>query len=158
MPCYLFSWHGYGAWATERPPVAAVGRQLLLPDQVVRDRYREPAADPAACFDDAAQRALIDQLQAAAAADGLRLHAVAAEPTGVHAVVSWGDPRPEGQVRRGLHDALAARLNTGGERVWLSHRGRRRRIEDRTHFQHVTERILPRHPGWRWDERRGLQR
>lgn len=158
MPCYLFSWHAYGAWGGEPTPPIAPGGQRLLPDRVVADRYRERTADPAACLDDAAQRTLIERLQASARDAGVRLHAAATDPGSVQAVLSWGDSRPEGQVRRDLHDALSAALATPQRRVWLSHRGRRRRIADRADFEDVAARTLRRQPGWRWDERRGWMR
>ncbi|MAT72027.1 MAG: hypothetical protein CMJ58_21185 [Planctomycetaceae bacterium] len=158
MPCYLFSWHGYGRWGGEPARPTAAGGQLLLPDRVIADRYREHAADPQACFDDATQRALLAELQRGAERAGLRLHAASTDAASVQAVVSWPDARPESRVRRELHDALSAQLDSGGERVWLSHRGRRQRIGDAAQFQHVTLATLRRAAGWRWDQRRGLQR
>ena len=161
MPCFLFTYHGFGTWLPDRPEGFVHWRDGLQPtDEELATAYRRKmkvARRDAATFDDKLQLLLIEELPVAAKHQKLRLHAIATEPTHVHALVSWPDERTPQHVSDGLHESLTRRLNKDlGKRKWLAKGGSKRRVKDQEHFDYLRNVYLPSHGGWKWDEERGL--
>ena len=152
MPCYLFTWHAYGTWMPDRPRGYVKSKRLLRPNARVAEAYRKRQRESVARFDETAQDLIVDELQNAAEFRRFRLHGIATDPTHVHLLVSWDDERPFEEVRRGVRESVTRRLSEHERRTWFSHRGSRKRVHDRGHFEHLMTRYLPSHRGLCWFE------
>ncbi|HEX6962625.1 MAG TPA: hypothetical protein VF175_12205 [Lacipirellula sp.] len=163
MPCFLFTYHGYGTWLPDRPEGFVHWRDGLLPtDEELASAYKRKmkvAKGDSAAFEGQTQLLLIDELVKAAEFQKLRIHAVATEPTHVHAIVSWPDERTPQHVSDGLRESLSRRLNKEvAKRKWLAKGANKRRMKDQVHFDYLTTTYLPSHVGWKWEEGRGVYR
>ena len=161
MPCFLFTYHGYGTWLPDRADGFVHWRDGLQPtDAELANAYKRKmkvAGASVAGFDESVQLLLIDELQTAATFQRLRLHTLATEPTHVHALMSWTDERAPQRVSDGLRESLSRRLNKEvAKRKWLAKGGSKRRVKDLEHFDYLETTYLPSHGGWKWDEGRGL--
>jgi hypothetical protein len=158
MPCYHFTYHGYGMWLPDRDEgfvVREKGEQS--PDFELARIYRERMVEGEAIFDEPLQRLLIDELQIAAEKQKLRLHFAATEPTHLHVLVSWGDDaRPWDHVRNSVRTSLTRRLNREhGKRRWFSDSASRHRVGNEDHFNYLVGTYLPQHGGWMWSTEKG---
>jgi len=154
VPCYLFTWHAYGTWMPDRKR-GYVKKQTILPQSLeAAAEYRKRQKEPAACFSPEIQQQLIDELRKTATHRRFRLHAVATDKTHVHVLLSWADERPFEELRRGTRESLTRRLRQREKRTWLSHRGSRKRLRERAHFDQLMNRYLPSHRGRCWFEPR----
>lgn len=155
MPCYLFSWHAYGTWMPDRSQ-GYVKRGMVLPrDAHEAAKYRARQKESTAEFDDAIQQVIVDELVVTAQFRRFRLHGAATDPTHVHVLVSWSDERSYKMLRRGVRESLTRRLKREQHRNWFTHRGSRKRVVERSHFNYLMDSYLANHRGWKWDERRG---
>jgi REP element-mobilizing transposase RayT len=158
MPCYLFTWHAYGTWMPDRPQGYVKSKQILAPNAIEAAKYRARQNEPSASFDSDVQEIMIDELGVTAEHRRFRLHSVATDPTHLHALMSWSDERSVKELRRGIRESITRRLNKHQRRTWFVHRGSRKRVSDREHFDHLMKTYLPKHRGWKWDEWRGKYR
>jgi hypothetical protein len=159
MPCYLFTWHAYGTWMPDRPQgYVKKGKGILPPDAEEAERYRSRQKEAAARFDDAVQQLIIEELVITADKRRFRLHGVATDSTHDHVLLSWPDERTYEQLNRGVRESITRRLNQHHCRRWLVHKGSRKRVEDRQHFDYLMKKYLPKHTGWKWREGVGVYR
>ena len=157
MPCYLFTWHAYGSWMPDRPQGYVKARAILPPDRPEADRYRARQNEATAVFDTSTQKLVIDELVVTASFRRFRLRFVATDLTHLHVLVSGPDERTYAQLRRGIRESITRRLNHQEDRAWLTHRGSRKRIRDQSHFDYLVATYLPKHRGWKWDEKGGMR-
>src|SRR5687768_1999842 len=105
MPCFLFTYHGFGTWLPDRSEGFVHWRDGLQPtDEELANAYRRKmkvAQRDAATLDEQVQLVLIEELQAAAKHQQLRAHAIATEVTHIHALVSWPNERTPQHVSDG---------------------------------------------------------
>jgi REP element-mobilizing transposase RayT len=160
MPCYHFTFHGYGTWMPDEDEGYVVRKKGRLPqDLVAAAAYRELMTDEAITFGEAHQMTLIDEVHITAAKTNLRVHFVATEPTHLHAVVSWKDERPWLKVRTSLKSSLSRRMKRDhGRREWLSEGASRRKVVNQEHYDYLVCTYLPGHSGWKWSEEQGLHK
>ncbi len=159
MPCYHFTFHGYGAWMPDEDD-GYVRREKgrLSQDTVAAVQYRRRMTDDEVEFTKVQQQALIDEVQAAAKYQLYRVHFIATEPTHIHVLISWTDElRPFEKVRSSLRQSLSRRLSREGtQRQRLSEGGSRRRVSSQEHFDYLVTTYLPKHGGWKWSDEKGL--
>jgi len=159
MPCCLFTWHTYGSWLPDRTRgYVHWSRGRELTNIALAKRYRQQQKETTASLTEELQREAIADLVEAAPLVGFRLHFVATDVTHVHVLVSWRDGRGWERLRRSIRRSLSVRLNRQRRRKWFSRGGNTRRVESQKHFDHLVERYLSSHHGWKWCERRGLFR
>lgn len=160
MPCYLFTFHGYGTWLPDREQgYVERGRGLLPANGPLARVYHKNAAEDAVLFKAAEQQAVIESVLDARPHQSFRAHYVATEPTHVHVLISWTDDRDWTYVRKSVRTSIVRNLNAAfARRRWLAEGGSRRRVKDRSHFEHLIVTYLPAHRGWKWSEDSGLFR
>jgi hypothetical protein len=161
MPCYHFTFHGYGTWMPDEDDGYVRRDKGRLPqDTVAAVEYRRRMTDDEVEFSDAQQQALIDEVHVAAMHQLLRVHFIATEPTHIHVLISWTDDlRLFEKVRSSLRQSLARRLSKEcGQRQWLSEGGSRRRVTNQTHYDYLVTSYLPEHSGWKWSEEKALHK
>ncbi len=157
MPCYLFTWHAYATWMPDRPlGYVKKGQGILPSDPEEAARYRARQKESAACFDQFVQQLMIEELIIAAEKRRFRLHGVATDSTHLHVLLSWPDERSFEQLNRGVRESITRRLNQHLRRRWLVHKGSRKRVKDRQHFDDLMSEYLPKHAGWKWREGEGM--
>src|SRR4051812_18155212 len=92
MPCYHFTFHGYGTWMPDEDDgYVRRGDGHLPQDTRAANQYRKRMTDTETEFDEAQQLTIIDELHVAAGFQAYRVHYVATEPTHIHVLVSWKD-------------------------------------------------------------------
>ena len=160
VPCYLFTYHGYGTWLPDQPDGYTTRARGKLPQDVQQaSRYRALMEDEPSHFAEPQQLALIEELQVAADKQRFRLHFVATEPTHVHVLVSWKDDRPWLRMRTQIKRSLSMKLNREfSGRTWLSEGGSRKRVTNQEHFDYLVCTYLADHGGWKWCEEKKLHR
>jgi len=158
MPCYLFTYHGYGTWLPDHPQGYVRRKEgVLATDVRMAERYRSNQCEKTAEFDPSIQRTMIDAVVGACLHQGLRGHATATDPSHVHVLVSWHSDRSWQLVRRQLRSSITRKLNLDIERrSWFSKQPSRKRVKDRSHFEYLLQTYLPRHRGLKWSEDRGV--
>ncbi len=157
MPCYLFTYHTYGSWLPDKQQGFVVRDQGIQPtDVALADHYRVRMTESEVTFLENHQQTAIDAVLEAARHIGCRVHSVATDATHIHLLTSWSDLKSCKQKRNSFKKKLTIELKARHEeRTWLSDGASRKRVKDRVHFDHLMNRYLPRHRGWKWDERRG---
>ncbi|MEM8782412.1 MAG: transposase, partial [Planctomycetota bacterium] len=152
VPVHLFTFHAHGSWMPDRPEGYVKRRHGVLPtDPKMANAYRARQNNPSTTFAPEIREAIIDLLRAAAEAQQVQLHAVATDPTHVHALVAWNSARTVIQVRANMKESLTRRLNQRfGRRAWFSRGGHDRRVRNREHFEHLFTKYLPSHVGPNW--------
>jgi len=107
-------------------------------------------------FGEPLQLLLISESKTAARFQRFRLHAVATEPSHLHALMSWPDDRSPARINDSMKKSLTICLKKNiAERIWFSKGGNERHVKDLKHFEYLMTEYLPSHSGWKWDERRG---
>ena len=175
MPVYLFSFHAYRSWMPDHPRGYTRRRKgYRSPDEGLADKYRQRASSDGVLFDEAVQRALLEEAQVACRFQNLRFHGGATEKSHSHYLVSWKTSKHWTQVRASLKSSLSRRLalenkkttksrdatrrrnpresDTGRFVLKLSRGGSRKRVKTRDHFDYLMKTYLPRHSGVRWFE------
>lgn len=161
MPCYHFTFHGYGTWMPDeddRYVKRGIGK--LPQDTKVAAQYRRQMTDDEVLFDESQQHVLIDEVHLASKHQDFRVHFVATEPTHIHILVSWRDEeRPFEKTRASIRQSLSRRLSKEfHQRQWLSEGGSRRRVVGQEHYDYLVCTYLPDHSGWKWSEEKGLHK
>jgi len=154
MPCYLFTYHGYGTWMPDHcRGYVRRGEGVLATDTHMAVCYDRNLRQNLVYFDAKVQQSLIDTTRSACEFLKGRCHAVASERSHVHVLLSWNSNRTWQGVSRAIKTALTRRLNEGTERQkWFSKGGSRKQVKDREHFEYLLEVYLPRHRGLFWRE------
>lgn len=158
MPCYLFTYHGYGTWMPDQPR-GYVKRKvgILAPNVAMAECYRSNQKQETVTFDERVQKLLLNEAVKAFRFQGLRGHFIATDPTHLHVLVSWKSAAHWQAVRSSVRSSLTRRLNQEIERrSWFAKQPSRKRVKDRQHFEHLVQAYLPRHRGLKWREGLGL--
>jgi hypothetical protein len=161
MPCYHFTFHGYGTWMPDEDDGYVRRGEVRLPqDTRMARRYRSRMNDDEVLFDESQQQILTEEVHVAAKYQNIRAHFVATEPTHIHVLVSWHDEeRPFEKTRGSIRQSLSRRLGKEfGQRQWLSEGGSRRRVMNQDHYDYLVCTYLPDHSGWKWSEEKGLHK
>jgi REP element-mobilizing transposase RayT len=159
MPCYHFTFHGYGTWLPDEDDgYVRRGEGRLPQDTSAASKYRRRMTNHAAEFDESMQLAMIEEVHAASQHQTYRVHCVATEPTHIHILVSWKDEeRASEKLRASIRQSLSRRLSKQfGQRQWLSEGGSRRRVINEEHYDYLLAIYLMEHGGWKWNEEKGL--
>lgn len=158
MPCYLFTYHGHGAWLPDHPR-GYVRRKVgvLAADEEMALHYRENLVGDVAYFDRTKQQVLINAAIEAFEYQAVRGHAVATESTHIHILVSWRTECSWELVRRRLRGSLTRQLNqASGKREWFAKQPSRKQVCERSHFEYLMQTYLPRHRGLKWRKELGV--
>lgn len=157
MPCYLFTYHAYGTWYPDRRQGYVRRGQGILPsDAKAAQTYRERATHDTILLDGTHQQALIDRLIEAVGFIDCRLYGVATDSTHIHVLVSWRSDRTWRQNRASLKKSMTLMLKKQfADRPWFAENASRKQVENREHFDYLTDVYLPKHRGWKWREDRG---
>lgn len=158
MPCYLFTYHGYGTWLPDHHRGYVRRKEgVLASDAPMAVCYRRNMKREAAQFDRKIQQTLIEAALEAFRCQSIRGHGIATDTTHLHVLVSWTTNRTWQVVRRQLRGSLTRRLNLEIERrSWFSKQPSRKRVKDQRHFDHLMGSYLPKHSGLKWFENRGV--
>lgn len=155
MPVFLLTIHAYRSWNADRPQgYVRRGRGILPPDEETAKAYDHNALDEPAVFGADDQSRIASIVAHACGRRGWRLHAVAAETTHVHLLVSWRDDTRSARVCGKLKNLMSRELNLASarKRRWLSRGASRKPVRDRAHFDQLIRVYLPRHGGLVWVE------
>ena len=158
MPCYLFTYHGFGTWMPDHPR-GYVKRKvgILAPDPHMAEHYRKNQLQETVDFGSTEQSLMIDEAVKAFEFQGLRGHFLATDPTHLHVLVSWRSSKTWKAVRQSLRSSLSRRLNQElGPRSWFAKQPSRKRVTERQHFEHLVRNYLPTHRGLKWQEGVGV--
>jgi hypothetical protein len=153
MAVYLFTFHAYRSWNADRQQgyVRKDHEGILPRDPDMAAQYDRNAAQPPVIFDDHMQQVLVWIIHDACA----RLHYIVANPSHVHALVSWSEFQQWKSVSDKLKNLaslyLGRKCHAPGRR-WFVHEGSRKRVRDRKHFDHLVKVYLPKHQGLHWQE------
>jgi REP element-mobilizing transposase RayT len=113
--------------------------------------YRRDMHSGEVCFDRDVQHLIVDATRRYARFKQYKLYAVTTESTHVHVMIGWQAYQPHQLVQRGIKSTISRQLNAArGRRNWFSRSGSRKRVRDRSHFQYLMTRYLPRHRGASW--------
>lgn len=157
MPCYLFTYHGYGTWMPDHPR-GYVKRKvgILASDAHMAECYRKNQQQDTVSFDRRIQRLIIEEALVAFDFQNLRGHFIATDPTHIHVLLSWNTEAVWQSVRSSVRSSLTRRLNREIQRrTWFAKQPSRKRVRDQQHFEHLIRSYLPRHRGLNWCENRG---
>ena len=153
----LFTFHAYATWMPDRRQGYYENRAGLHqrdPEQAEQYRARQQEAAAELLAD--VQRALIEELFAAAEFQRFRLFAAATDDEHLHLVAGWDDARTPEDLQETIKESISRRLNADfGKRRWLGRNGHDRRVRDAEHFLQLRDEYLPSHRGWRWERLRG---
>lgn len=160
MPCYLFTYHAFGSWMPDHPRgYVHRGQGVLPPDEHMAKCYRGNLKQAVVQFTPSIQRELIEGALEACQCQQLRCHVIATDSTHVHLLVSWRSNRSWQLARKQIRGNITRRLNASVKRQqWFSKSPSRKRVRDRSHFDHLMQRYLPKHSGWKWSESGGYFR
>lgn len=160
MPCYLFTYHGYGTWLPDRRRGYVRRHEgILASDSKMAATYRANMHQDAVGFDTSIQQHLIDEILVAAEHQRFRCHYIATELTHIHVLVSWKNDRDWQVVRAKLRESLTRRLNRDVRRQqWFAKSPSRKRVRERKHFDYLVATYLPKHSGLKWCEGVGIVR
>jgi hypothetical protein len=157
MPCYLFTYHGYGTWMPDRAQgYVKRNRGILAPDSAMAGRYRLAMAEEVVEFTSEIQLAILDVVLESREIQRFEVYFVSTEDTHVHLLVGWRDERSWLHMRSIIKSSISRHLNkVFGKREWTSEGGSRKRVKDRSHFDYLVGHYLPKHSGWKWSPERG---
>jgi hypothetical protein len=160
MPCYLFTYHGFGTWLPDKHRgYVKRGKGILPRDDRMAERYRGNLKQAVVRFNERVQKSVIEETLIACEHQQLWCHFIATDATHIHILVSWKTDRTWEVVRAKLRESLTRRLNRENERQgWFSKSPSRKRVRDRAHFDYLVTRYLPKHPDWKWAEGKGMFR
>jgi len=159
MPVYLFTYHGYATWIPDRPQgYVHHTKGMQQRDEDMAAAYRAQQHQPAAVFDQRAQRNIIEAALNAQQHLDIIVHAVTTEPTHAHVLLSWRHDRNWLPLRNSIKTAISRSLNANiARRTWLSKNASRKRISDLQHFDYHMLKYLPKHAGIKWFREQDVQ-
>ncbi len=159
MPCYLFTYHTYGSWLPDRPQGYVRRHEgILSQDKKLTQLYRKSMKQGEVSIGEEVQLIVIETLLKAAPHVDCRPHSIATDDQHIHLLVSWHDEhRGWEPTRASFKKSVTLRLKASHtNKKWLSRNASRKRIKERSHFDHLVSTYLPNHRGWKWDERVGF--
>jgi len=149
MPVYLFTYHAYRSWMPDHQRgYVQHGRGIRKPSVAMAARYAERARGPRVYFDEEQQRALIVAAREVCTRLNWRLHAIQANRTHVHVLLSWREYQPWLAVFARVKNILSLHLGRQAGvkgRPWFARKGSRKRVRDPRHFTHLCYTYLPGH-------------
>ncbi|MDQ3440919.1 MAG: hypothetical protein M3478_11280 [Planctomycetota bacterium] len=154
MPVYHFTIHAYRDWRPDHPRgYAKRGRGYQLPDPDEADKYDERAKQDRAEFSRDVQALLIRTAHDFCARRRFRLLGVGNELGHVHVIIGWRSFCAWDEVLRRLKNVLTTTLNrhfNAPGRRWFARGGSRKRVQRRSHLDHLLDPYLPDHRGLFW--------
>src|SRR5437868_2740263 len=103
MPRYLFTFHAYGSWMPDRKRgYVKRGKGILPRDPKMAQNYRNNMNERPVEFDAEVQKLMIYEWQVASSYQHFRLHGIGTDPTHIHGLVSWRDPRGWEPLRKSI--------------------------------------------------------
>ncbi len=158
MPCYLFTYHGYGTWLPDHQRGYVRRKEgVLRTDAHMADCYRKNLSTEALFFDSGNQRLLIETTRATHPFLNVRFHGIVCEASHMHVLLSWNSAQSSQQISRSIKTRLTRELNQKVERrIWLSKGSSRKQVRDRRHFEYLMQFYLPKHGGLKWSEGGGF--
>ena len=169
MPCYLFTFHGYGTQLPDsssgyvsrdfvRPRGYVQCREgLLAPDANMATYYRRNLLHDPVSFSHLMQEQMLAAAIEAFRFQELRGHYIATESTHIHLLVSWRSNAAWQLVRRRLANSLTRRLDREFERrPWFAKQPSRKQVRDRRHFDYLMTTYMPKLSGLKWREGQGV--
>jgi REP element-mobilizing transposase RayT len=156
MAVYHFTLHTYRSWNADHPR-GWVKRDcgIQLPDPERAQLYNRHALHPPALFTAEHKDVVFWIVADACLRRQWRLHALAAEPTHVHILVSWQDYLAWEKVRGKLKNLMSLELGVHFQKPghhWFGDKGSRKQIRERKHFDYLMDVYFPKHQ-WHWRER-----
>jgi len=161
VPVYLFTFHAYRSWRPDDPRGYVRRKQgVLPPDPEMAGRYDRHAVQATTCFECTHQRIIVEGARDVCMRRSWRLHAIATDPSHVHALVSWKEasgvcPSKVVSTLKQVLGYLLARESGIECRKWFSRGSSQRRVTRHDHFEHLLSQYLPGHRGIKWSERDG---
>jgi REP element-mobilizing transposase RayT len=156
VPVYLFTFHAYRSWMPDHKRGYTKRNEGYQPtDEETAQNYARRAKHEETVFDEAIERALIQEMIDSCAKIRCRLHAGTTEPTHIHGLVSWKYVRGWMSIRKSLKSSLTKRLKEISQDIALSRGASRKHVLNRGHFEYLMDTYLPGHHGLAWYEDRG---
>ncbi len=158
MPCFLFTYHGYGTWLPNRSRgYVKRGQGILPPDEHMHRLYTESMTETIVCFNGEIQLELIRAALEAAPHQRFEPYYIATDSSHLHVLLGWRHSKRSVLLRSQLKWSLTRALNLKYEhRKWLADKGNCKQVKDRQHFDYLRNVYLPKHNGWKWQPERGL--
>ena len=160
MPCYLFTYHGFGTWLPgHRRGYVRRGEGVRPPNRDADAVYRRRMNATPVRFTPAMQGLLVETARGAGKHLDATVHAVFTEPTPIHVLVSWRHARGWKSMRSSIKHALTRAPGTKhGRRRWFVDSASRKRVRDGEHFAHLMTTYREKHRGARWAREEDLRR
>jgi REP element-mobilizing transposase RayT len=155
MPCYLFTFHGYGTWIpSHKRGYVHRTKGIQAVDANIGAHYSLNQRLDKVVFNTDIQTHLIDATLHAGDHLSIRIHGIATETTHVHILLSWRTNTQWKQIRTSLRSGLSRHLNEQlTRRTWFAKNGSRKRVLERPHFEYLMTNYLPNHSGLTWFEK-----
>ena len=152
MPCYLFTYHGYGTWLPDHPRGFVRRREgVLAADSQLANHYRLKQGQRTVIFNQQLQQLLISTTLSTSQYLGVDFHGIASESSHIHLLLSWRHDRHWKSISQSLKSRLTRQLSQEiAKRPWFSKGSSRKCVRDRTHFEYLMRYYLPKHRGLVW--------
>ncbi|MBL4701545.1 MAG: hypothetical protein JKX85_09840 [Phycisphaeraceae bacterium] len=122
-------------------------------DSNIAENYHQKQKQAIVSFTSEIQKELIQASLNAMDHVPIRIHGIATELTHVHILLSWNTQTQWKTIRTSLRSGLSRHLNNQlGQKTWFARKGSRKRVRDRTHFDYLKTKYLPKHAGLKWFE------
>ena len=156
MPVYHFTFHAYGSWLPDHPKGFIKRNKGWQPtNPALAEHYRQGLRDGPADFTAERQQHALHILRASESPQRFSLYGFAGEPTHLHAVVGWTDPRSADQISQQLKASITRGLNQSfGKRQWLAKNAGLTPVCDHDHLYRLVCVYLPKHHGVCWQPER----
>jgi hypothetical protein len=155
---YHFTFHAFGTWdADNRRGYTVRGEGYQPPDSKEQRRRDENMLQEVIEFDEAMQKVLIAGTYDICHRRGWTFHGAGTDPTHFHPLISWKGFVEWQDVRDKLKNILSLFLGrwTGIEgRTWFVEGGSRKRVVERSRYDHLLTTYFPDHRGILW--KRGM--
>jgi hypothetical protein len=129
---------------------------ILASDVAMSSLYRLAMTDDVVNFGSEIQLAVIDAVLESHEKQRFQCYYIATEDTHAHILIGWRDERLWRTLRAILKSSLSRALNKSfRRREWFAEGTSRKRLKNRTHFDYLISKYLPKHKGWKWSPERG---
>jgi len=155
MPVYHFTFHTYGSWLPDKPKGYVIrGKGIQKQDLDEADNYRKKMTDSTVLLSEPHFEILKQSFTELTTAQRLRLHGYAMDPTHVHLLLSWHDPRRVLPVRTQIKRSLTMRLKILDFKrsKWWARDASQKRVRDQSHFDYLIYDYFPSHHQKYWRE------
>ena len=155
MAVYHFTLHAYRSWPCDHAKGFTLNNEGHQPPDPDRARsYDELAKFEPVEFGDLIQRLLVVGSHDICKRRGWILYAVGTDPTHLHLLMGWRGYIDREQVWARLKNILSlllGKMHQQAGRPWFVQNAGRRRVKDRSHFEHLCGTYLPDHTGVFWE-------